>query len=72
MTRNLKAKYRKDLLGGVTVISGTALGVKSSKDGKSLIKDKGYFAAIPYYAWAHRGKGEMAVWLARSAEGEGK
>jgi hypothetical protein len=20
---------------------------------------------IPYYAWAHRGKGEMAVWLAR-------
>jgi uncharacterized protein len=21
------------------------------------------FTAIPYYAWAHRGKGEMAVWL---------
>ena len=68
----LKAKYRKDKLGGVTVISGTALGVQLSKDGKSLIKDKGYFAAIPYYAWAHRGKGEMAVWLARSAEGESK
>jgi DUF1680 family protein len=23
------------------------------------------FAAIPYYAWAHRGPGEMAVWLKR-------
>jgi hypothetical protein len=24
--------------------------------------------AIPYYAWANRGPGEMAVWLARSAD----
>lgn len=23
------------------------------------------FGAIPYYAWAHRGKGQMAVWLPR-------
>jgi hypothetical protein len=23
---------------------------------------------IPYYAWAHRGKGEMDVWLARNDE----
>jgi hypothetical protein len=23
---------------------------------------------IPYYGWANRGKGEMAVWLARSAD----
>src|SRR3989337_1242106 len=23
------------------------------------------FTAIPYYAWAHRGPGQMAVWLAR-------
>jgi DUF1680 family protein len=68
----LKAKYRKDMLGGITVISGTVLGAQLSKDGKSLTKDKGYFAAIPYYAWAHRGKGEMAVWLARFVEGEGK
>jgi DUF1680 family protein len=24
--------------------------------------------AIPYYAWANRGKGEMAVWLPRTAD----
>ena len=23
------------------------------------------FNAIPYYAWAHRGKGPMAVWISR-------
>jgi DUF1680 family protein len=22
--------------------------------------------AIPYYAWSHRGPGEMAVWLPRA------
>ncbi len=26
------------------------------------------FTAIPYYAWAHRGKGEMEVWIARTAD----
>lgn len=27
------------------------------------------FHAIPYFAWANRGDGSMAVWLARTAEG---
>ncbi|MDP6544063.1 MAG: glycoside hydrolase family 127 protein [Phycisphaerae bacterium] len=48
----LTAKHRDDLLQGVTVISGKA------KSGK--------FTAIPYYAWSQRGKGPMAVWLART------
>ena len=30
-----------------------------------VVKTEQDFLAIPYYAWAHRGKGEMAVWLAR-------
>ncbi len=29
----------------------------------------GQFTAIPYYAWSHRGVGEMAVWLKRKAGG---
>jgi DUF1680 family protein len=64
----LKAQYRKDLLAGVGVIGGKLVGVQRSADGKSLIKDKVDFVAIPYYAWAHRGPGEMAVWLPRTAE----
>ena len=30
---------------------------------------KGNFKAIPYYAWSHRGIGEMAVWFS-VAEGQ--
>jgi DUF1680 family protein len=59
----LDAEYREDLLGGVAVIMGKAPGVQLSRDGKSRITDKVDFVAIPYYAWAHRGGGEMAVWL---------
>ena len=51
----LKSEHRKDMLGGITVITG------APADGKP-------FLAIPYYAWAHRGKGEMAVWLSRNAK----
>jgi hypothetical protein len=58
----LRAEYRQDLLNGVEVITGKALGVKCSGD--SLLKKEQDFVAIPYYAWAHRGRGEMAVWLA--------
>jgi DUF1680 family protein len=59
----LRTEYRQDLLGGVSVITGKVLGVQLINGGKSRITDKVDFVAIPYYAWAHRGGGEMAVWL---------
>lgn len=62
----LESEFYEDLLEGVQVIHGKASGVKYGDDGKSLIKSEQDFVAIPYYAWAHRGKGEMAVWLART------
>ncbi len=62
----LTSEYRKDLLKGLTVIRGKALAVSFGKDEKSLLKTEQDFMAIPYYAWAHRGTGEMAVWLART------
>ncbi len=52
----LQTQYRKDLFGGVTVITGNV----SDKSG-----NKRKLLAIPYYAWSHRGPGEMAVWLPR-------
>ena len=55
-----------DLLNGVTVIRGMVFGLHNGENGKTVRKEKQEFAAIPYYAWAHRGKGEMAVWLARN------
>ena len=58
----LTASFDTNLLNGVEVISGQADLV--GKDGISQTRQP--FKAIPYYAWANRGKGEMAVWLADS------
>ena len=46
-------EFAPDLLGGVVMLKGEA-----QRDGKAVP-----FALIPYYAWAHRGLGEMAVWI---------
>lgn len=57
----LQAEHRADLFNGLTVLRGKALGLYS--DGTVAVKREQDFLAIPYYAWAHRGSGEMAAWL---------
>ena len=61
----LTTEDRKDMLGGVKVIRGKAAGATYDADAETVLKKERDFVAIPYYAWAHRGAGEMAVWLAR-------
>lgn len=60
---------RAGLLNGVRVITADAAATKYEiVDGKrTLAGDTVTMTAIPYYAWAHRGRGEMAVWLPRTA-----
>jgi DUF1680 family protein len=76
----LTAGFRGDLFGGVGVITGTAMMARSAvvafsqpDDPKGVVRKKTVveqtpvnFTAIPYYAWAHRGPGQMAVWLPRT------
>jgi hypothetical protein len=50
---SLEANYRENLLGGVVAIAGTA------RRGDEEVP----FLAVPYFAWANRGPGEMAVWV---------
>jgi DUF1680 family protein len=64
----LRAEYRPDLLNGVVVIEGTGQVVKRTMEGEIISSRAKSFTAIPYYAWAHRGKGEMTVWPARKAQ----
>jgi DUF1680 family protein len=61
----LQSVFRPDLLNGVQVIRGPATVYTTTKDGKTEAK-KLEFQAVPYYAWANRGAGEMAVWLPRA------
>jgi len=46
----------------VTVLKGKAFEVAETESGQA--KRAVEFTAIPYYAWANRGKGQMAVWIA--------
>jgi DUF1680 family protein len=62
---SLSNKFQNDLLNGVQIIRGKALAYKMGETEGTLEKTEQDFMAIPYYAWAHRGKGEMTVWLAR-------
>jgi len=62
----LTAEARPDLLNGIMVITGDATAYRY-QEGK-VTGEKQRLTLIPYYAWAHRGKGEMAVWLARGRD----
>ncbi|RAV99070.1 glycoside hydrolase family 127 protein [Pseudochryseolinea flava] len=59
----LKPELKKDLLNGVVVLTGDAAAVTVDALGTTISTVKQPIVAIPYYAWAHRGKGEMTVWF---------
>jgi hypothetical protein len=65
----LTAESRPDLLGGVVAIRGQAQTAKRTLDGRIVPDAQRSFTAIPYYAWAHRGRAHMTVWPARVPEG---
>ena len=62
----LESAFRPDLLNGVTVVTGNAIAVSKNSAGKT-IESVHPFLAVPYYAWANRGPGQMLVWLPRTA-----
>ena len=59
----LTAAHRPDLLGGVTVIRGTALAAPEAEEDHASKPKRVEFTAIPYYAWDHRDPGAMMVWI---------
>jgi hypothetical protein len=64
----LNTSFERDLLGGVQVIRGTATGIRRTIEGGIESTPIREFTAIPYYAWAHRGRSQMTVWPAMIAE----
>jgi DUF1680 family protein len=55
-------EHKQDLLQGITQLKTEAQVLSYNPDGKIEAKDV-ILTMIPYYSWAHRGSGEMAVWL---------
>ncbi|UCG16223.1 MAG: glycoside hydrolase family 127 protein [Phycisphaerales bacterium] len=67
----LRAEHRAGLLGGITVIKGTALAVERDDWGRKLYRPAAEaksveFTAVPYCVWDNREPGEMVVWLPES------
>jgi DUF1680 family protein len=62
----LTAEFRPGLLNGVVVITGQTFALSKDEAGKVRNEEKS-FLAIPYFAWANRGPGQMLVWLPRTA-----
>ena len=58
-------KFKEDVLGGMTVINGDVEALHRENGGNAVESVKQRLTAIPYYAWANRGMGEMAVWMPR-------
>lgn len=54
-------EFKQDLLNGVTILKGEA--EKINLAGENVSSSKEPIVAIPYYAWANRGKGEMTLWF---------
>jgi Uncharacterized protein conserved in bacteria len=61
-TSTLTAKFKPDLLNGVVTIKGNAVSLSYNQQ-QTIDKREQTFTAIPYYAWANRGPGEMIVWI---------
>jgi DUF1680 family protein len=61
----LQSEYHDDLLGGIVTISSRG----QIRQAGNKVEDIDV-VAIPYYAWAHRGKNEMAVWIPKTEEVE--
>ncbi len=55
-------EYRPEMLNGITVLKADVPAIQIH-DGSRVSTTTQPFVAIPYYAWAHRGKGEMMIWF---------
>lgn len=57
------ASYRPELLQGIMVLQTQAPVVMVDEKASSVTTVSKMVTAIPYYAWANRGKSEMTVWF---------
>lgn len=55
MSATFTPAFKSDLLGGVTVLTAT-LPATAEAPARTI-------TAVPYFAWANRGRGEMVVWI---------
>jgi hypothetical protein len=65
-TSPVQSEFRPQLLGGVQVLTTRGLGLTRDVRG-AVVQREQPITLIPYATWANRGRGQMIVWLARTA-----
>jgi len=64
----ITSQWQPDLLGGINIVKADVPAFVVSETGEEVKTKSHNLVAVPYYAWSHRGIGEMAVWLPRRAK----
>jgi DUF1680 family protein len=59
----VNAVYKPGMLNGVTILEMQGASSSRQLNSDQLINTTQAVTAIPYYAWANRGPGEMTVWI---------
>lgn len=62
-TTTFTSTYKPTTLGGIMELTATVPAVEVDATANSIRTVSKPMTAIPYYAWANRGKGEMTVWF---------
>lgn len=63
----VRANYQANQLNGIVSLAMAGSDVNRDVN-NNVVEQEKHLTAIPYYAWANRGNGEMAVWIPRSAD----
>ena len=58
-----QARFQPDLLNGVEVLQSEVPVINIDEKAQTVNTSRKTVTAIPYFAWANRGKGEMMVWF---------
>jgi hypothetical protein len=65
-SEEVRSQFEPGLLGGITTL--TMNGFKVAVSGADTTVERAKLTAIPYYAWANRGKANMRVWMSDAKE----
>jgi len=63
VSTDFQVAYNPELLNGIEVLKAKVPAVLIENNGETIRTQEQSFTAIPYYAWANRGKGEMMLWF---------
>jgi uncharacterized protein len=64
----ITVQWRPDLLGGLNTLKAKVPAFRVNDTGEEIKTRSHNTIAIPYYAWSHRGVGEMNVWFPKRAK----